>query len=109
MACIVRQTYSYMVRLFLELNMFLSMFVMQFAMSIGSRKNEYRADKFAYEMGFGKELIDALYLLEKIHLGDNSTLIQKMTASHPRITARIGRLENLLAEEERAETPYAPR
>lgn len=40
-------------------------------------------------------MIEALYLLEKISLGDNSTIIQKMTASHPRITKRIEYLESL--------------
>ncbi len=40
-------------------------------------------------------MIEALYLLEKISLGDNSNIIQKMTASHPRITLRIKHLEEL--------------
>lgn len=40
-------------------------------------------------------MIDALYLLERISLGDNSTIIQKMMASHPRITLRIKNLEAL--------------
>lgn len=40
-------------------------------------------------------MIEALYLLEKISLGDNSSIIQKMTASHPRLTLRINKLEAL--------------
>jgi len=98
-----------LVRLFVDIIIFATMFMMQLAMSIGSRKTEYRADWFAFKMGYGKELVDALYMLEKVSLGDNSDLIERMTAKHPRITARIGRLEKLLAEEERAEAPYAPR
>ncbi|MCL2512818.1 MAG: M48 family metalloprotease [Oscillospiraceae bacterium] len=65
-----------LVRLFFELNIFVSMFVMQFAMSIGSRKNELRADRFVYKLGYGEEMVKALYILEKIKLGDNSTTIQ---------------------------------
>jgi len=66
---------------------------MQMVMAINSRRNEYRADRFAYELGYGEEMVEALYLLEKINLGENSTVIQKMLRSHPRVTKRIERLE----------------
>lgn len=75
-------------------------FIMQIATSFNSRKAEYRADMYSFSLGFEIEMIEALYLLETISLGDNSTLIQKMTASHPRITARIQRLEMQLDEED---------
>jgi heat shock protein HtpX len=65
----------------------------QIALAMKSRKIEYRADETAYDWGLGEELISALYLLEKISLGDDRTVKQKLTASHPRTTARIGRLE----------------
>lgn len=73
--------------------LFVFSFLVQITLAIQSRKKEYRADKTAYDWGFGEELISSLYLLEKISLGDNSDLKQKLTASHPRTTARIGRLE----------------
>lgn len=63
-------------------------------MMINSRKNEFSADKFSYDIGYDREMIEALYLLEKISLGDNSTIVQKMIASHPRITKRIEYLES---------------
>lgn len=50
---------------------------------------------FSYALGYDDDMIEALYLLEKISLGDNSTVIQKMIASHPRITLRIKKLEEL--------------
>ena len=50
---------------------------------------------FSYAIGYDDDMIEALYLLEKISLGDNSTIIQKMIASHPRITLRIKKLEEL--------------
>jgi len=74
------------------------LFLAQATTSIGSRKNEYRADKFAYELGYGNEMLSALYLLEEIQLGDNSNLIQKMVANHPRITKRIYELEEVMEE-----------
>ncbi len=64
-------------------------------LSINSRNNEYSADYFAYKMAYGEELISALYLLQKMSLGENMKLVQRMQASHPHIAKRIGRLENL--------------
>ena len=62
-------------------------------LSINSRENEYRADRFAFENGYGEDLISALYLLQKMSLGEDVALIQKMQASHPHIAKRIGTLE----------------
>lgn len=64
-------------------------------LSINSRENEYRADRFAFENGYGEDLISALYLLQKMSLGEDMELIQRMQASHPHIAKRIGRLEQL--------------
>ena len=64
-------------------------------LSINSRENEYRADRFAFENGYGEDLISALYLLQKMSLGGDMALIQKMQASHPHISKRIGALEYL--------------
>lgn len=64
-------------------------------LSINSRSNEYSADYFAYKMAYGEDLISALYLLQKMSLGENMKLVQRMQASHPHIAKRIGRLEQL--------------
>lgn len=56
------------------------------------RKAEYRADKFADELGFGPGLIG---FLEKIHMiteSDNS-FFSRITSTHPAPMKRIGRLE----------------
>jgi len=88
-------SYSYsLVRGIAEVLIFVITLLSQITMAVGSRKREYRADKTAHEWGFGEELISALYLLEKINLGDNRDFTQKLTASHPRVTKRIGRLES---------------
>ncbi len=73
---------------------------LQLILSANSRKSELRADKFAYDIGYDTEMIEALYFLEKISLGDNSSVIQKMTSSHPRITLRIKMLEELEQNQE---------
>lgn len=80
----------------LRIFVFAFTFIMKIILSSNSRRNEYRADHCAYVLGYGEELTDALYLLEQMHLNDNSNLTQKLMASHPRITARIEQLEALI-------------
>lgn len=63
--------------------------------SINSRKNEYSADSFATEIGYGKDLINALYLMQKMSLGEDMRLVERIQANHPHIAKRIGRLEAL--------------
>jgi len=70
-------------------------FLMQLTIAINSRENEFRADKFTSELEYGEDMISALYLLEKMQLGNNSSVVQRMQASHPRITSRIEKLEEL--------------
>lgn len=84
-----------LIRLYFEFSIWFLNFGLQVILSINSRKNEFKADMFSYAMGYDSDMIEALYLLEKISLGDNSTIIQKMIASHPRITLRIKHLEEL--------------
>ncbi len=82
-----------LVRLYFNFCIWLLNFGLQVILSVNSRKNEFNADLFSYSIGYDTDMIEALYLLEKISLGDNSSIIQKMTASHPRITLRIKHLE----------------
>lgn len=83
-----------LVRLLFEFLVFAFVFLGNVVLSTNSRKNEYNADKFALDIGFGEGLIEALYLLQKISLGGKLSLIQHMQASHPHIARRIGRLES---------------
>lgn len=82
-------------KLYFEISIWIFNFGLQIILSVNSRKNEFKADMFSYAIGYDSDMIEALYLLEKISLGDNSTIIQKMVASHPRITLRIKKLEEL--------------
>lgn len=92
-----RNILSFLIRIFrfiLEIVIFILTFGFQIIIMKDSRKNEFIADKFSYDLGYDSDMIEALYLLENISLGDNSTIIQKMIASHPRITKRIEYLES---------------
>jgi len=82
--------------------------LMKIVIAFSSRRAEFRADRYAYDLGYGEKLIVGLYLLEKMQLGANATIIQKMTADHPRITARIERLETLLDQENAMQSAPVP-
>jgi len=84
------------IKMIFSILMFIVIFPGEILLSIGSRQNEYRADKFSYKMGYGNYMIEALYLLEKINLGDNSPIVARITASHPIVAKRIGILEALV-------------
>ena len=92
-----------------EVSIIIFMFLMNAVIAINSRKNELRADRYAYDLGYGEELINVFTVLEKIQMGDNSTIIQKMLKTHPRLTARIGQLEDLLDNEEGIENSLQDR
>jgi heat shock protein HtpX len=62
-------------------------------LSVESRQQEYRADRFAFLLGYGTELVNALYLLQDMLISDKMTLFEKLKRSHPHIANRIGVLE----------------
>lgn len=78
-----------------EIYVFILLLVGTFILSIDRRKKEFKADKFAFETGYGKELIEALYVLQKVSLEQKFNLITKMKASHPRVSKSIEQLEIL--------------
>lgn len=71
------------------------LFVGNIILSGNSRKNEFTADKFAYDLGYGESLKSALYLVQKISLSSKTNLIEKMQQSHPRVSKRIAKLEEM--------------
>ena len=87
-----------LIKLLFLLAFYITQFLMKMVLSFSNRKSEFRADRYAYDLGYGEKLVEAFYLMEKMQLG-NTTVIQKMTADHPRITARIERIELLLDQE----------
>ena len=71
--------------------------------SSGSRKAEYKADKLAFELGYGEALLSALYNLYNIEISNNKKLIDRMQATHPKVALRIEALEKMCCEEYQAE------
>ena len=97
-----------LIKLLFTLMLLVAQFLMRVVMSFSSRKSEFRADFYAYKLGYGQKLVEGLYLMEKLQLSTNATVIQKMTANHPRITSRIERLETLLDQENAMQSVLMP-
>ena len=71
-------------------------FIGKVILSINSRYNEFQADKFAYDSGYGGNLLEALYLFKKISMSSDMSWSDKLKSTHPHITDRIGNLEWLV-------------
>ena len=85
------------IRMVLNLFMFIVVQLINILILINQRVNEYKADDFALKNGYGENLIEVLYLLEKIDLGRNLSLLERLKSSHPNITDRISKLEEKLS------------
>ena len=69
---------------------------LQAAFAIVGRDNEYHADRFAYEVGYGDNLKAALYKLDKLDISDGKlSILERLTNQHPDIDKRIEQLEAL--------------
>ena len=77
----------------------LLMYMIQAILAINSRKNEFEADLFAYEIGYGENLVESLYLFHETTMNHKMTLLEKMRSSHPHLAKRIARLEELIDNE----------
>ena len=72
-----------------------------------SRREEFKADKIAYELGYGEALLSALYKLYDMEMSDRKKLIDKLKSTHPKTAFRIERLEKMYETEETAEAEEA--
>lgn len=82
-------------RLIINLSVMVTLFLGNVLLSGNERKNELRADRFAHSIGHDEGLKNALYLLQKMSLGENMRFIDRMQQNHPRISKRIETLELL--------------
>ena len=80
----------------LNLYIFAINIIGQLLLSANSRRNEFQADKFALDIGYGEELLSSLCLLEKFNGENKLTMFQQITMSHPYMEKRIARLEEAL-------------
>jgi len=95
-----------LIKLIFNILLFIFSYLMKAIISAGSRENEFHADKFAYDVGYGQDLIEALYLLQGMCISEKANLVTKLTESHPNIAKRIGTLEKMIEEEEESDDDW---
>ena len=86
-------------RAIFDILLMMFLFMGQTILSANSRQNEFEADRFAYENGYGTELTEALYLLQKMSMSEKMTIMQRLAASHPILAYRINKIETLIDSE----------
>jgi Zn-dependent protease with chaperone function len=64
-------------------------------MQFNSRQNEYLADYYAYRLGFKDGLTSVLYILSDTYGDEKVKFFDRYKMSHPYLTDRIYRLENI--------------
>jgi len=83
------------VQIIVDLSVFVFINLSEMILASNSRSNEFQADTFAYEVGYGKELISGLYLLQKTTIQNKLSIPERLKATHPHISQRIANLERL--------------
>ena len=71
-----------------------------------SRDNEYEADEFAFQLGYGQQLILMLHALGGN--AQNTGLFANLASSHPATSDRIARIQSLQNANIMGYTPPAP-
>lgn len=84
----------------LTVAIFIFMQIGQIILALNSRRNEYLADEFSFRLGYGIEMVEVLYMLQKINVSGKMKLRDRLKASHPYLSDRIARLEQMLENEE---------
>lgn len=64
-----------------------------------SRANEFMADRFAYDCGYGNELISALDKMDTLYKKEKLRFRDYLRSTHPSITKRIEKLETIEVEQ----------
>ena len=87
--------FIFITRLCVDILTFLFINLSQIILASNSRSNEIEADRYAYDIGYGRELTNGLYLLQKMDIQAEVSIMDKAKASHPHLAYRIGQLEML--------------
>ena len=91
-----------------NLSYIMLIYLIQAILAINSRKNEFEADYFAYEIGYGENLLESLYILQENSMNRRLSVRDKLLSSHPHIAKRIGRLEAIIDREQTGVIPVIP-
>lgn len=87
-----------LITLFIQVFVYILNFILDFFLLLlipfGSRRQEYRADRYAYELGYGKPMLSVLEKFRRY--GDTYGLKSQLISSHPPHYKRIHKIEELI-------------
>jgi len=83
----------FLTRVCTDVSVFLFINIGEIILAMNSRVNDMQADTFVIEVGYGMELISGLYLMQKITMTGEASLLERMKASNPNVAYRIEQLE----------------
>lgn len=66
------------------------------AVTGNDRRLEYKADAYTCQLGYGKPMIDGLYITLTLEILDKKKFSKRVMESHPRTAYRIEKLEELI-------------
>jgi len=75
---------------------FMFVYMTEVTISISDIMNEFKADEFAYMVGYGENLTGALYFVQEMTITGTKKLKDKLRESHPNVAVRIGKIEKLI-------------
>jgi len=85
----------FVTKLYVNAIIFIFITLSEIILALNSRANEIESDTFAFDVGYGRELISGLYLLQKININAKVGIMEQLKASHPHTSDRIAHLERL--------------
>lgn len=84
----------WIVRTLIEIIVFAIMYVGEIILMYNSRQNEYYADSYANELGYGENLRSALEKLQSMTTTGKRSIMDLLRSTHPSLIDRILRLED---------------
>lgn len=69
---------------------------LSFLVAGSDQRIEYKADEYTFNLGYGRAMIDGLYIMQSMEISEKKLFRDRIMESHPRTAYRIEALENLL-------------
>lgn len=90
------QLFLWLLTLTLNLLTWIGYLPLNFFSLFTSRQAEYKADRYAYQIGLGKELYDGLSILHECYGNGVNGFFQELRSTHPATGKRLHRLQTYL-------------
>ena len=87
---------AHFVSFIMDIAIFLMTLIANIAIMSYYRNTEFIADECAYRLGYGEDLLSALYKIYNMEISDQKRLVDRLQSSHPKTAFRIERLEQIV-------------